>query len=96
MNSYLILHGSCYTGTISNSNPLGITISCIRMTHWNKPYPLIKFTRIECKSEVLFPDLVTLKILNLEISLKKYYSWISVDWINLMESFKKLLLLLLL
>lgn len=87
MNSYLIFHGSCYIGTISNSNPLCIIISCIRMTHWNQLYPLTKFTRIECKSKVLFPDLVTLKILNLEISLKKYYSQISVDWINLTDSF---------
>lgn len=80
-------HGSCYTGSISNNNPLSITISCIRMTHWNKPYPLTKFTGIEHKSEVLFPDLVTLNALNLEISLKKYYSQISVVWINLMDSF---------
>lgn len=80
-------HGSCYIGTISNNNPLNITISCIRMTHWNKPHPLTKFTGIEHKSEVLFPDLVTLNALNLEISLKKYYSQISVVWINLMDSF---------
>lgn len=80
-------HGSCYIGTISNNNPLNITISCIRMTHWNKPYSLTKFTGTEHKSEVLFPDLVTLNALNLEISLKKYYSQISVVWINLMDSF---------
>lgn len=64
------------------------------MTHWNKPYLLTKFTGIEHKYEVLFSNLVTLKVLNLEIS-PKNTSQLSVVWINLMDSCKNILLLLL-